>query len=730
MKGNCRGAVSFWHLIPGLLLCLLIFCLTGCTEPQDERLSIETEAYARALEASLAGSDLASWEIEHKGQAHFLQSLRSHLGTEAYDLQAVPLLEAYGSSFHWYPQYAATVVLAVDRHRTEAKIRSWQDLLHAGEAVGITLREPEFRYLLTTLSYALEGDFSVKRAASFLSRLLRAGLRLPDGRCDEGLYPPASDYRRAAKPRDYLRINELGQEALRTFNRNVLRTRRFTAADSRESMVLAMLFILVTIAWGGHMVRRIMSRRVRLLTLIIALLLVLWTVLRIFKWQMPGESAMNRYSWYSYYIFLFGLPLVLLRLADAIGKPEDAPTPLWWKICLGINLGLLFMVMTNDLHMHVFWMDLRSSDWATNYIYGPGYYFLWAVNVFFFLGALFMLLQKGRDSTRRYAALFPIAFSVLLLAYAVLYGMRIPPVWETDFTIMMGTFSLLFLQTAIYSGLIPVNSKYEQLFAHSPLAMGILDERGEAVLFSAAPSPPQGTTLRFNAISGGMATWRDDLSAVHALQRGLAKTVRKLERTNAMLRYEHRVLSEMEALAAKKKIQVDLDALIDSQLAEISTLLEDTGGDEKRNKSILASVGLRLCYLKRRSHLMFWKKQYRVMDSDELMIYLRELGTLAEAAGLTCACIAALSGELYIDAAIACYSFLFEGLRFAIEEGQSEIICRLSYEAPFVLLQLLGESPFEGLIPGDDIPAGAVELRGDGFLFQAMLKIEGGAAHA
>lgn len=794
MKCAREGVPVSRHLLHSVLLCFLLCSLAGCTTAGEECISVGTEAYARALEASLAADDCTEFRIEQNHPADFLQNLRAHLATEAYDVQAAPLLEAYGSAYHWYPQYAATVVLAVDRHRTRAEIRGWQDLLRAGEAVGFTLREPDFRLLLSTLSYSLEGDFSIKKAAPYLSllqrggllspgesaapvlicfdheaaalvqqgrhleivipregtisftrgllsraavalpanleeELLRAGFRLPDGRCDESIYPAAADYGRAAQLSDYSPLNKAGQDASRIFHRSVLRTRRFTAADNRESMLSVIFFILVTIAWAGHMVRRIMSKRVRLLVLVITLLLVLWAALRVFKWQMPVGSTVNRYSWYSYYIFLLGLPLALLRLADAAGRPEDAPTPCWWKLCFGLNLALLLMVLTNDLHMQVFQMDLSSSDWGMHYRYGPVYYFLWGVNVLFFLGAQWALLRKGWDSPRRNSLVFPIGFSVLLLAYAILYGLRVQPVWGTDFTIVMGFFSLLFLQTAIFSGLIPVNAKYGQLFAHSPLSMGILDEKGEAVLSSAAPDPPAGAALRFNAIPGGIATWRDDLSAVHALQRGLAKTVKKLERTNAMLRYEHRILWEMETLTAKKKIQVDLDALLDDQLAEISALLEKTGGDEKKNKRILARVGLRLCYIKRRSHLMFWKKQYRTMDSAELMIYLRELGALAKSAGLTCACLSDLQGGLPIDAAIACYSFLFGGLRFAIKKEQKEIICRLGAEDNFISLQLMGESPFEGFSPGEDVPAGSVELRGDGFLFQAVLKIAGGALH-
>lgn len=794
-QGSTDTSISR-HIVQAMLLCCLLCLLGGCTAARNDQIVlVQTVAYERSLEASLSTDEFARFMLEQKEATHFPYRFSRSLAAEAYDIQAAPLTRACGSSCYWYPHYSAAVVLALDRDRTGAAVRGWEDLLHAGEEVSLPLRDPDIRLVLGAISFALDDDFSMKGAMALLSRLqrggflkqddpfapiqicfdheaaallregrnleivvpmegtlnftkgllshsalsfsgdlhaglLQAGFRLPDGRCDSSIYPPASEYARAVTLSDYSRLNEAGEGAWRRFCRSVLHSRFYAPADNRESVFSAMVFILVTIAWGGHMMRRIMGRRFRILGFTMVLLLVLWVALRIFKWQTPADSVINRYCWYGYYIFLLGLPLTLLRLADVIGRGEEAPTPSWWKVCLGINIVLLLTVLTNDLHMQIFHMDISAADWASHYSYGWLYYILWGINAVFFLGAVAVLVVKGWNRPRKKGMALTVVFSFLILVYLVLYGMRIPLARESDFAITMGFISLLFLQTAIFSGLIPVNSKYALLFTHSPLSMEILDAEGKTVFTSAAVSLPRGANLRFNAIRGGLAAWQEDLSAVHALQRGLAKTVTGLEKTNAVLRHEHRVLSDMEALAAKEKIQADLDALLGSRLAEIDSLLDNIGKNDKEDKNILARISLLLCYSKRRCHLMFWEKQFKSISSDELITYLSELGEQAKAVGVTCALIPAFRGDLKVDAAISCYSFLFNGLWLALERGQREIICHLSAQDDLIFMQLMGDRPFHSTGLEKEMLDGLVELREDGYLFQAVLKVAGGAASA
>lgn len=773
------------RLVGTALLCCFFFPLSACAaQTADRAFSVQTSAYARALQAALPLETFASSTSGR--EPVFTSRLRRHAAMEAYDAQAAPLMRAYNAYF-WYAQYAATAVLAIDRAQTDAVVSGWGDLPGAGQRVGITSREPELRLLLCAMSHALDSGFAMEHTIELLAGLRRGGLlstdddsapilicfdheaaergleivvpaegtltftkgllsrsalsfpdalgaalvdagfRLPDGTCDEGLYPPAADYARAAALSDYTRLNEAGQDAWRTFRRGVLRLRFYSTADGREHMLSAMAFILLLVAWAGDMTRRVISRRIRASFFTAALLMALWAILRIFKYHTPSAGVINRYCWYGYYIFLLGLPLALLRVAAALGRGEDAPAPVWWKVCLGITLALLLMVLTNDLHMRVFQMDL-SGDWHIHYRYRWGYFLVAGHIVLHSLAAIALLLARGRQSPRKAGMLIPVLFFLLTVAYAALYALRVPFARESDFTITTGFFMLLFLQAAILSGLVPVNAKYALLFARSPLAMEIRDAEGKPALCAAADARAD-AIMRSSPITGGTAIWREDLSAVRALQKELAQTVSELERANAMLRHEHRIRSNMEALAARKRVQAELDAMLGDQFARVGALLDGLGEDGAQDKDALARVGLLLCYGKRRCNLMFWKKEYRSVDSDALVTYLGELGDYARAAGVTCALIPALHGALQTDAAIACYGFLFDGLDYAAHKGAREIICRLDGRDGSVVMRLMADVPFDGLAPRGE-PACRVELREDGYLYQAVLTIEGGAAYA
>ncbi len=60
---------------------------------------------------------------------------------DAFDVQALAALEA-GIAGQWYPQYLATVVIAIDRGQTDVEISGWGDLLMAREDVAVTDMQP------------------------------------------------------------------------------------------------------------------------------------------------------------------------------------------------------------------------------------------------------------------------------------------------------------------------------------------------------------------------------------------------------------------------------------------------------------------------------------------------------------------------------------------------------------------------------------------------------------
>ena len=152
-----------------LLFVMLILILSACASvPRQDFICCERDPYSSYSE--ILKSSFPSLAI-CRNESDMFQELNHGTATEAYDTQAVPALRE-GIASYWYPQYVATVVIAVDRDQTDAAISGWSDLAASGEQISMTRNRPHSDHLLAAISYGLEGDsFSLHSAARLLAPL-------------------------------------------------------------------------------------------------------------------------------------------------------------------------------------------------------------------------------------------------------------------------------------------------------------------------------------------------------------------------------------------------------------------------------------------------------------------------------------------------------------------------------------------------------------------------------
>ena len=93
-----------------------------------------------------------------------------------FDVQAIPAMDR-GVGRYWYPHVSATVVLAVDRTRTDAEITGWNSLLENRVPVGIgSLSVIRTMMAVGALSYGLNPEEPAKQdALMFLEHLFQNG---------------------------------------------------------------------------------------------------------------------------------------------------------------------------------------------------------------------------------------------------------------------------------------------------------------------------------------------------------------------------------------------------------------------------------------------------------------------------------------------------------------------------------------------------------------------------
>ncbi|HHX59663.1 MAG TPA: hypothetical protein GX707_02825 [Epulopiscium sp.] len=91
--------------------------------------------------------------------------------TEAFDTQAAGALETKIAK-HWYPQYLATVIIAVDRNQTNAIVASWSDLFASQQEIGFFDMPGNIQMFTAAMSYGLEGeDYSLTKTIQLLTSL-------------------------------------------------------------------------------------------------------------------------------------------------------------------------------------------------------------------------------------------------------------------------------------------------------------------------------------------------------------------------------------------------------------------------------------------------------------------------------------------------------------------------------------------------------------------------------
>ena len=674
---------------------------------------------------------------------------------EASDVQALPALEI-GIAAYWYPHYLATVVIAVDRDRTDAEIRGWRDLLAAGEVVGFDDTHVNRYMLMAAMAYGLEmasglegENFTLGEAAKLLAALrtqellarksfhpaiiicydyqaaalrqcdrnieiivpeegtltyvkgllskqpldfegdadallLSAGLRLPDGQRDPAFYPGETDYERAALVTDYEHFNAVCQDATRVMRRTVLHTRLYTSADSREHQLFVLVYTVFMVVWIAMVIRRAMQKGVRRTVLLTGILLLGWIAVRLLKFQLIFATGLTRLLWYSYYLFLLALPLALLWLAWVIDRPDDkAAPPKWLAVPAAVNGALVALVFTNDLHNWIFKLDLSNPNWDSDYSYGAGYYVIMAVCAAMALAAVVMMLLKSRRNPRKKRFLYPLVFCALLTAYSLGYFLRIPPAWESDLTMIAGLFTLLFIEAALRTGMIPVNTKYSTLFKHSPLSMQILDNADNVMLSSAAgPLRRDDNALLFAApIVGGWALWQEDISALNRLHREVEVYARSLANANAVLAEEEQIKRAMEEENARTQILSQLEAEIAAHTARLSTLIE--------NNESPARIVLLLCYIKRRCNLFFRERETQSLPADELTVYIDELAEFAGYANVKIITTSQISAGMGLRRATLFYDFFYSVVDWAAGCGCPFMLVRLGVKHGVTTLQLL-----------------------------------------
>lgn len=772
MNAGLDNCIKHSRIAIGLFAILIaaVFSSGFTKEPNSNLVVCNQDDYA--LYPRVVEQILPSFNIEQsENQPYYI--LDSGAIAEAFDTQAVGAIET-GIARYWYPQYLATVIIAVDRDQTDSVVTSWNDLFATQEEVAFFDTAANVQMLTAAMSYGLEGeDYSLKKTIQLLSSihdknllktnsfespiiicfdyqaaalieegrnleiiiptegtytyekgllsnekltfeanvdklLFSAKLRLLDGQSYLPIYPDESAYAPAVRVMDYKHFATTSQNASCLIEREVLNLRKFMSIDSREHLYFALIYIIIITIWVTAIIRRSMQKGIVYAAFFTGIILNGWVLVRLIKYQLVAIPILSRYLWYSYYIFQLSLPLVLLWMAWAIDKPEDKIVPpKWWRSMVILIGFLIILVFTNDLHGFVLHLDLSRPDWDINYSYGFGYYIILFVCMMNLLAVFAILIQKSIRNPRKKGFIFPLALFIMFGIYNYKYIVRDPFVYQTDLTIITGIFTMLMFESCIWSGLIPVNTKYIDLFRRSPLKMQIINKNREVAIASALAKPmnkatiekvitsspgpvlQEDATLLFaNPIPGGYALWSEDVSKIQQLHREIKESTKKLAEANTMLAEEEKIKRFINEENAKRQLMEQLEAEIAKNTEHLSTMIENLPYSKDHSRET-TRIALLLCYLKGWCSLFFREKETNTITVDELIAYKDELSEIARYPNVEIATVNEIKGNLAIRHATLFYDFFYVIVDLAVRTGCPYIIEHLEIEADLITMRLL-----------------------------------------
>lgn len=531
-----------------------------------------------------------------------------------------------------------------------------------------------------------------------------AGLRPVQGAGEETLYPAEGNYVVAVSLKDYSHLQHVQKDITRRLRREVWQTRLYTTADGREHSLAALGFICIVLIWGASVLRRVMQRGIRIAVLAECAFIIGWVLLRHFKYQITVSGTLSRYCWYGYYFFQTGLPLVLLWIAWMVGQGEvNAAPPRWLRACTWLDAALVALVFTNDLHNLVFRLDLSSSGWTDVYGYGSGYFLALGVMIAHVAIALGILWEKAWHSPRRWKRGLPLLWCLLMLAYGLGYVAGIPVARQSDFTVTFCLLAILFFETVMHAGLIPVNTRYRALFAHTSAALQIVD--GQRVLLASRRAPhldgalfarlqaenpvslDADTVLYSARIAGGWVVWQRDISALKKLQQEEMYTAERLKASNRLLAEQQQRGKETARDRAQSELMQRLERQTDKKMRGLQSIADTLSDAPDRTQ--LTVLTLLLCCIKRRLDFSFRQCENADVPSDELAVYLQELAGLAEYAGVRAMVLCATSCSLSVSRALVCYECFYETMAWASGRGRGTVLCRLPQPGEGTVMALL-----------------------------------------
>lgn len=489
-----------------------------------------------------------------------------------------------------------------------------------------------------------------------------------------------------------------------------------SSADNYMENFDVIIFSGLIIGWGVSVSYRIVQKNIRICLVISAALMLLWMALRAIKYNSPADiNTYGRYLWYSYYIAMVFLPLMMFFATLNIGKPENTNNR---KYLLIIPAAVLVLfVMTNDFHQLAFVFAPDFHNWNKQYSYGPVYYVIVVWIFMLVLSSIVLSITQCRISATRKKLWIPIVIILVAIIYTVwnnlnhgYSGLRIYNVPE-----VFCFASIALWESLIQIGLVPSNTGYGDFFNASNLNALIFDNEGNVKYHSKNAANvskdvvlkngnsvviDENIILKKHNIKGGKAVWTEDISAINRINRELSEIKEQISEYNVILKSEAELKKRRAAVTEQNKLYDSITEFIRPQLCDLENILENienNSGDISVNYARACVVNV---YIKRISNLLIMAKSRKMLNAFELENSIRELAEYISVYGISCSFFSNVSGEISAEKSIAIFKFIGEFIRLKMNCTDA-LLFNLKADNKFIDLKINCDSKNEAEIPSN-----------------------------
>lgn len=489
-----------------------------------------------------------------------------------------------------------------------------------------------------------------------------------------------------------------------------------SSADNYIENFDVIIFSGLIIGWGVSVEYRIVQKNIRICLVISAVLMLLWMALRAIKYNSPADiNTYGRYLWYSYYIAMVFLPLMMFFAMLNIGKPENTNNQKYFLIIPAAVLVLL--VMTNDFHQLAFVFEPDFHNWNKQYSYGPVYYVI-AVWIFILvLSSIVLSINRCRISATRKKLWIPIVIILVAIIYTLwnnlnhgYSGLRIYNVPE-----VFCFASIALWESLIQIGLVPSNTGYGDFFNASNLNTLIFDNDGNVnyrsknatnvskdVVLQNGKSVviDENIILKKHNIKGGKVVWTEDISAINRINRELSEVKEQISEYNVILKSEAELKKRRAAVTEQNKLYDSITEFIRPQLCDLENILKNIENNRGDISVSYAGACVVNVYIKRISNLLIMAKSRKMLNAFELENSIRELAEYISVYEISCSFFSNVSGEISAEKTIALFKFIGIFIR-RIMNCTDALLFNLKVNERFIDLKINFDCKNEMKIPDD-----------------------------